>query len=393
MRLTTRFARRTGAGSTGRSAPPRPAPTSAAAPAIVAALFIAGLLVAGVAAAFADDLPAGIPPMGMRPLPPQVAARFMAPAPPARAYPESLDWRDAGVITPPRNQLHCGGCWAFAAIGCIEAMAILAGAPPDLDLSEQFPLSCDTAPNLEYGGIRNDGCCGGTVTVFEFLRYNPAIAEMYYAFGDGDFDGEGPRNCSADPDWNTIPCPSHLPPNAGWRVQSWHLLPAPYPGVTTKSDLMAAIQSGPVWLGYEVYDDFIPYWLHGDPAVAYKHTTGSSQGWHAVLLIGYDYPKNAWIVKNSWGATSGPFGDGTFMIDYDAHNCSFGMNASIITGVDGGEVVTHACCIGEQCLVLTAADCTAQGGDWLVDQTGCDPNPCPTPVTPTSFGRLKSLFR
>jgi hypothetical protein len=362
-------------------------------PACARVFLAAALLAATGATALADDLPPGIPPMGMHPLPPDVAARFMAPAPAARAYPESLDWRDAGIITPPRNQLHCGGCWAFAAIGCIEAMAILAGAPPDLDLSEQFPLSCDTLPNFEYGGVQNVGCCGGTVTVFEFLGDNRTIAEAFYAYGDGDYDGEGPRTCRADPDWNTIPCPAHLPPNAGWRVQSWHLLPAPHSGVTTKNDLMAAIQSGPVWLGYEVFDDFVQYWVHGDPAVPYAHTTGGSQGFHAVLLIGYDNTKNAWIVENSWGATSGPYGDGTFMIDYDAHNCSFGLNASIVTRVGGGEIVTRPCCVGEQCLILTATECATQGGDWLVDQKVCDPKPCPTPVTPTSLGRLKSMFR
>jgi hypothetical protein len=352
------------------------------------------LLAAGTPAwAWQPELPGDIPPSGMRPLPPEVAQRLMMPVPHVRAVPPVLDWRDAGIITPAKHQLHCGGCWAFAAIACLESMAILAGADPNLDLSEQLPVSCDTLPNYEYYGVKNDGCCNGTVTVFDFLNDNASIAEAVYAFGDGDFDGEGPRDCTIDPDWNTIPCPSHAPPNTGWRVQTWHLLPADYSLVVSKDILKDAIQSGPVWLGYYVYDDFIDYWLHGDPAVPYKHTTGANLGGHAVLLIGYDDAKNAWIVKNSWGATAGPFGDGTFMIDYDDHNCEFGLNGTIVTRAFGGTAVIHPCCIGEHCQLLTAAECTAQGGDWHADETSCDPNPCATPVRPTTVGKLKSLFR
>ena len=94
------------------------------------------------------------------------------------------------------------------------------------------------------------------------------------------------------------------------------------------TQLKTALQDGPVWLGYIVYNDFVDYWYDcPDPAVPYRHVDDGSSalGMHAVLLIGYDDAYSCWIVKNSWGRT-GPFGDGTFRIDY-AGNCSFGLDA------------------------------------------------------------------
>lgn len=113
-------------------------------------------------------------------------------------------------------------------------------------------------------------------------------------------------------------------------------------------------------------------------------------------------------------------------------------------GVDGIEVcfdteLTGACCtqIGDECQVLTAAECTNAGGEYQGDDTICDPNPCPelwaccveyevcvmmteddclaasgdwrgigaicianggdvsctTPVAPTSWGKIKAIYR
>src|SRR5690606_7932613 len=61
--------------------------------------------------------------------------------------------------TPIRNQGACGSCWAFAAVGTLEASnAIINGA--QADLAEQHALSCS-------GG---GSCSGGWYTpVFEWL--------------------------------------------------------------------------------------------------------------------------------------------------------------------------------------------------------------------------------
>src|SRR5262249_18819902 len=51
------------------------------------------------------------------------------------------DWRDAGKVTPIRDQDGCGSCWAFATIGAYEGSYAIRNSAL-VDASEQCVLSC-----------------------------------------------------------------------------------------------------------------------------------------------------------------------------------------------------------------------------------------------------------
>ncbi len=315
--------------------------------------------------------------LGFQPMPPEQLA--LMPAPPFQVpteMPTSLDW--SSQLTVAKNQSNCGGCWSFAAIGLLEAMVVIElGAPTSLDLAEQFPLSCDTEVHPLYL-VANDGCCGGYVTVFEFLMANNALTEAQLGFA-GDFDGDNlrPGCTSGVPPWETVECPDPIPSGSAYRVDSWALIRND--GIVpTEAQLKAQLQSGPVWLGFYVYDDFYTFWNSASPGDVYTHTTGSLQGGHAVVCIGYDDAKSAWLVRNSWGAATGPEGDGTWWMSYTA-GCQFGMDAAYIT-VAADEMPEAACCFDDgSCIVYSEVECDAEGGFWLEASETCDPNPCAQP--------------
>ena len=69
----------------------------------------------------------------------------------ATSDPASFDWRDEGVVTPVKNQLYCGSCWAFSATETVESQYALNGNTLT-ELSVQQTVSCDTT---------DSGCNGG----------------------------------------------------------------------------------------------------------------------------------------------------------------------------------------------------------------------------------------
>lgn len=66
-----------------------------------------------------------------------------------------MDWRELGFKTKPKNQLTCGGCYAFSVATSIEAQ-IFRRTGKVVDLSPQQIIDCSV-------GKGNTGCHGGSL--------------------------------------------------------------------------------------------------------------------------------------------------------------------------------------------------------------------------------------
>lgn len=220
--------------------------------------------------------------------------------PPVESLPDSFDWRhhNGNWVTPVRDQGACGSCWAFSALAQVEAWWKIQHDEPDttLDLSEQFLLSCSDAGNCEQGGYIHKS--------LTFMQTNPLPLERYL-----------PYQAQSD-----IPC---LPPDGEWTetavtIPGWGYITF---GEAQVENIKKALLHHPVSASFEVFSDFYSY--HSG---VYEHVFGGSQGWHAVLIVGWNDREQSWIVKNSWGDSWGEAG--YFRIKWGDSN--FGMRNPFI---------------------------------------------------------------
>jgi hypothetical protein len=213
--------------------------------------------------------------------------RLVSPEPPLSGLPTSLDWRSnsGNYVTPVRDQENCGSCWAFATTAALESNILIRNNQPDLklDLSEQILVSCSRAGN----------CGGGYIDrASNFIRDTGLPGELCYPYTATN--GNCRRACN---DWQL----------EADGIDSWGYVDNSVVAIRN------ALYFGPLVTTMDVYSDFF-YYKDG----IYKHSEGTYQGGHAVLIIGYDDLNQYFIVKNSWGRDWGE--QGFFNIAYSELN-------------------------------------------------------------------------
>jgi C1A family cysteine protease len=206
------------------------------------------------------------------------------------------DWRKSGHTTPVRDQGNCGSCWAFATAGALESYNLIKGyglSRTNDDRAEEILLSCSTAGSCNGGYINRAA---------DYIRNTGLPPESYF-----------PYTASSSDDL----CGNAA---AGWlanvkRATSWA-----YVNTTTVSIQAiknALVTYGPLVTTMDVYYDFYSY-----RTGVYEHVSGTYQGGHAILIVGYqDDPSvnggGYFIVKNSWGTGWGE--GGYFNIAYSQY--------------------------------------------------------------------------
>jgi C1A family cysteine protease len=179
-----------------------------------------------------------------------------------------------GTVTSIKNQGSCGSCWAFAAVGLMEAM-ILKNDGVEVDLSEQHMLDCNP-----WGW----GCGGG-------FWPNDMLVDT----------GSPYESCYPYLAYET-PCETGCP--IDYTIQSWEFVTED--NVVPPTDLIkqAIYTYGAVAAGVYVDRNFQAY-TGGVLNKCKKRVNWTN---HAIILCGWDDAKGAWLLKNSWGTGWGENG-------------------------------------------------------------------------------------
>jgi len=191
---------------------------------------------------------------------------------------DTLDWRTKpGVVTEPKNQGACGGCWAFSAAETLESHLAIATGKPAPKLSTQQLISCTPNPK-KCGGT--GGCQGATQPLaFNYSEIAGITTEQDYPF----------RQSTGTCDTSKI---KPVAKNSGFAMLPQNNYTALMHAVATKGPIAISVAAG--GLGWQLYGGGI------------MKKGLFNKGFdidHAVQLVGYGEENGImyWLVRNSWG--------------------------------------------------------------------------------------------
>lgn len=241
---------------------------------------------------------------------------------------EFTEWIDKGLLPVTKDQMSCGGCWAFATAATISArISIATNGKWDepFGLSDQYLISCGGTMGMQQW----QGCQGGIPQYAIDSLQNEGLPKdakdvtlpTKYTYFQTNRDENSscaisPAStcaCSLIQDKITGPRYStvgdahtytvHGPDKQIQGVELWPNISQDIIDENVARMKKAIYYEGPFTVGIKVTEDFYKFVPTTDNYFKYD---GKSQdlGGHAVTVLGWKKAKDGtpvWICKNSWG--------------------------------------------------------------------------------------------
>ncbi|MCK4352278.1 carboxypeptidase regulatory-like domain-containing protein [candidate division WOR-3 bacterium] len=240
-----------------------------------------------------------------------------------KLFPSSLDWRDKdgqNWMTEVKSQGGCGSCWAFAAVGHIEALINVAenDTSIDLDLAEQTLVTdCCTWCGSCNGGWHDAGLHYTRDTGIPLESCDPYTAS------------NGP--CDRCLDWQS----------QARKITSYNQVTG---GWYNENDIKNALINHP--LSTTVWVDN-GWWSYSGGIYSYTPSPDEILN-HAIVFVGWNDDSTYWIIKNSWGKWWGENGymrieKGKCNLGYYTYNAEYAplfVDAGNDTSIYYGDTIT-----------------------------------------------------
>lgn len=213
---------------------------------------------------------------------------------------KTFDCTKLGLVPPIKSQGNVcqpGCCWDFSGSGCVTSALIKVGygkADGTFGISEQYSL--DTC-------YPNDGCAGDWPYKVLARAKSPGLpTEADY----GPYTGVSGQ-CQSTPSLNLL------------KIAEFGFVGEKSGVPSTQAIKNAMVQYGPIAACIAGADeDAFQNFAGGS---VYKDT-GAATINHAIILVGWDDTKGAWLLRNSWDTTWGD--QGYMWIEYGANKVGYG---------------------------------------------------------------------
>ena len=219
--------------------------------------------------------------------------------------PAAFSWLDvAGAVSPMRDQLSCGSCYAFAGTAVIESQARIGNAGAPHFVSPQEVVSCSPY---------SQGCNGGfAYLVAKYAQDFGLAGEAQFPYTSGLFNEEVGDQACEEKGLRKEGSPAYF-------ANDLRYVGGFYGNCSEAAMREALVAHGPLAVGIEVTDAMEDYTCTGGtyvepPAQRAARESGATEFEatnHAVVVVGYgtdDEGVDYWTVRNSWGRHFGNTG-------------------------------------------------------------------------------------